>query len=449
NFNISVGLTDAFMQAVREDKMFPLLNPRSKKEVSQVKATGLFDLIVKSAWSTGEPGIIFLDAINRANPLSHLGDIEATNPCGEQPLMPYESCNLGSLNLARVVEDGSINYRALEELVHNAVHFLDNVIDANNFPLETIKEHTLDNRKIGLGVMGFADLLLQLGIPYNSEEAVQTAEEVMAFINKEAKNASATLADKRGNFPTFPGSRYSSNNGNGNGAGRMRNATVTTIAPTGTISIIAGASSGIEPLFAISYIRRVLEGTELVEVHPYFEELAKRRGFYSPELMRSVAQSGSIREFKEIPKDIRRLFVTAHEVTPAWHIKIQAAFQKHTDNAVSKTVNFPRQASAEDVRKVYLMAYEQGLKGVTIYRDGSREDQVLSFGEKKKEKEEFHYITPRPRPEETTGVTRLINTGCGKLYVTVNNDEDGFCEVFAQMGKTGGCASSQIESTGR
>jgi ribonucleoside-diphosphate reductase alpha chain len=449
NFNISVGLTDAFMEAVREDKLFPLINPCSKKEVSQVRATELFDLIVKSAWATGEPGIIFLDAINRTNPLSHLGEIEATNPCGEQPLMPYESCNLGSLNLARVVEDGTINYRELGELVHTAVHFLDNVIDANRFPLDLIAENTRNNRKIGLGVMGFADLLLQLGIPYNSEEAVETAEEVMAFINKEAKNASASLADKRGNFPTFPGSRYSSNNGNGNGGGRMRNATVTTIAPTGTISIIAGASSGIEPLFAISYIRRVLEGTELVEVHPYFEELAKRRGFYSPELMRSVAQTGSIREFKEIPKDIRRLFVTAHEVTPAWHIKIQAAFQKHTDNAVSKTVNFPHQASAEDVRQVYLMAYDQGLKGVTIYRDGSREDQVLSFGEKKQEKEEFHYITPRPRPEETLGVTRLINTGCGKLYVTVNQDEDGFCEVFAQMGKTGGCASSQIESTGR
>jgi ribonucleoside-diphosphate reductase alpha chain len=449
NFNISVGLTDAFMEAVREDKLFPLLNPRSKKEVSRVRASELFDLIVKSAWATGEPGIIFLDAINRNNPLSHLGDIEATNPCGEQPLMPYESCNLGSLNLARVVEDGSINYRALEELVHTSVHFLDNVIDANQFPLDLIAENTRKNRKVGLGVMGFADLLLQLGIPYNSDEAVQTAEEVMAFINKEAKAASAGLADKRGNFPTFAGSRYDSNNGNGNGAGSMRNATVTTIAPTGTISIIAGASSGIEPLFAISYIRRVLEGTELVEVHPYFEELAKRRGFYSPELMRSVAQTGSIREFKEIPKDIRRLFVTAHEVTPSWHIKIQAAFQKHTDNAVSKTVNFPRQAEADDVRRVYLMAYEQGLKGVTIYRDGSREDQVLSFGDKKTEKEEFHYITPRPRPVRTTGVTELISTGCGKLYVTVNQDEDGFCEVFAQMGKTGGCASSQIESTGR
>ena len=398
---------------------------------------------MQSAWSTGEPGVIFLDAINRGNPLLHLGEIEATNPCGEQPLLPYESCNLGSLNLAKVAEDGSINYRALKELVHTSVHFLDNVIDANRFPLELIAQRTRENRKVGLGVMGFADLLLNLGIPYNSEDAVQVAEEVMAFINKEARAASKALSETRGNFPTFLGSAS-----DGNGAGGMRNSTVTTIAPTGTISIIAGASSGIEPLFAVSYIRRVLEGTELVEVHPYFEELARRRGFYSPELMRAIAQTGSIRDFKEIPKDIRRLFVTAHEVSPQWHIKIQAAFQKHTDNAVSKTVNFPHQATPEDVRQVYLMAHEQDLKGVTIYRDGSREDQVLSFGEQKKAKE-FQYITPRPRPEETLGVTRLINTGCGKLYVTVNQDEVGFCEVFAQMGKTGGCASSQIESTGR
>ena len=358
-------------------------------------------------------------------------------------MLPYESCNLGSLNLAKVAEDGSINYRALKELVHTAVHFLDNVIDANRFPLDLIAQKTKENRKIGLGVMGFADLLLKLGIHYNSEDAVQVAEEVMAFINEQAHAASAALAEKRGNFPTFPGSFYE-----GNGTGRRRNATVTTIAPTGTISIIAGASSGIEPLFAVSYVRRVLEGTELVEVHPYFEELARRRGFYSPELMRAVAQTGSIRDFKEIPKDIRRLFVTAHEVSPIWHIKIQAAFQKHTDNAVSKTVNFPRQATPEDVRQVYLMAHEQGLKGVTSYRDGSREDQVLSFGEQQKAVE-FQYITPRPRPARTNGVTELVTTGCGKLYVTVNSDEVGFCEVFAQMGKTGGCASSQIESTGR
>ncbi len=444
NFNISVGLTDDFMAAVAADAAFPLINPRTGREVKRVRATELFDLIVRSAWATGEPGVIFLDAINRANPLPHLGAIEATNPCGEQPLFPYESCNLGSLNLGLVADDGAIDYGKLKDMVHAAVHFLDNVIDANNFPLPLIEERTKANRKIGLGVMGFADLLLRLGLRYNSEDAVAVAEEVMAFIDREAKLASAALAAKRGNFPAYPGSKY-----DGNGLGRMRNATVTTIAPTGTISIIAGASSGIEPLFAVSFVRRVLEGTELVEVHPYFEELARRRGFYSPELMKAIAQTGSIRDFKEIPQDIRRLFVTAHEVSPKWHVRLQAAFQKHTDNAVSKTVNFPHSATAEDVRQVYLMAHELGLKGVTIYRDGSREEQVLSFGGQKDQAKTFQFITPRPRPEATQGVTQRINTGCGKLYVTVNSDEVGFCEVFAQMGKTGGCASSQIESTGR
>jgi ribonucleoside-diphosphate reductase alpha chain len=442
NFNISVGLTDAFMEAVIRERDFPLINPRTGREMKRVKAAALFDLIVRSAWTTGEPGIIFLDAINRDNPLPHLGEIEATNPCGEQPLLPYESCNLGSLNLGRMVKDGQVDCHTLAGTVRTAVHFLDNVIDANRFPLDLIRERTLANRKIGLGVMGFADMLIQLGIPYNSDEAVSVAEEVMAFIDKQAKAASIELAVKRGNFPNFPGSVFESKR-----LERMRNATTTTIAPTGTISIIAGCSSGIEPLFAVSYVRRVLEGTELVEVHPYFEEIAKQRGFHSPELMQRIARTGSIREIKEIPQDLRRLFVTAHEISPQWHLKIQAAFQKYTDNAVSKTVNFPRQATLDDVRQVYLSAYEMGLKGVTIYRDGSRDQQVLSTGATTAPKPQ--YITPRPRPERTIGVTERINTGCGKLYVTVNRDELGFCEVFAQMGKTGGCASSQIESAGR
>jgi ribonucleoside-diphosphate reductase alpha chain len=441
NFNISVGLTDAFMEAVRENQPFPLLNPRTGREVKQVNAARIFDLIVRSAWSTGEPGIIFLDALNRDNPVPHQGAIEATNPCGEQPLLPYESCNLGSLNLAQVVRGGRIDYPALGDMVHTAVHFLDNVIDANRFPLDLIRQKTLETRKIGLGVMGFADMLLKLDIPYNSEEAVAVAEQVGAFIQQEARLASANLADRRGNFPAYAGSRY-----DGNGLGRMRNATTTTIAPTGTISIISGCSSGVEPLFAVSFVRRVLEGTELVEVHPYFEELAKNQGFFSPDLMKRIAGTGSIRDFKEIPQNLRRLFVTAHEVSPLWHIRIQAAFQKYTDNAVSKTVNFPKQATEDDVREVYLKAYELDLKGVTIYRDGSREEQVLSFGQ---QPAKMQYITPRPRPERTHGVTELINTGCGKLYVTINQDHLGFCEVFAQMGKTGGCASSQIESTGR
>ncbi len=444
NFNISVGLTDAFMEAVAEDRLFPLVNPRSGKEVTRVKAAALFDLIVQSAWTTGEPGIIFLDAVNRGNPVPQLGEVEATNPCGEQPLLPYESCNLGSLNLAAAVQDGVIDYPKLADMVHTAVHFLDNVIDANKFPLEQIRQRTLETRKIGLGVMGFADLLLKLGVQYNSDEAVAVAERVMAFIRDESRLASARLADTRGNFPAYDNSKFA-----GNGLGRMRNATTTTIAPTGTISIISSCSSGIEPLFAVSYVRRVMEGTEMVEVHPYFEAIAKSGGFYSPELMKRIAQTGSIREIKEIPLEVRRLFVTAHETSPLWHIKLQAAFQKYTDNAVSKTVNFPKQATADDVRQVYLSAFEMGLKGVTIYRDGSRDEQVLSFGGAAAQPTKLTYITPRPRPARTTGVTEAINTGCGKLYVTVNRDHLGFCEVFAQMGKTGGCASSQIESTGR
>ncbi len=443
NFNISVAITDAFMEAVRQGSDFALINPRTRQPVRQVKAAELFDLIVKSAWATGEPGIIFIDVVNRANPIPHVGEIESTNPCGEQPLLPYESCNLGSINLAKVVKNKAIDYAKLKDLVWTAVHFLDNVIDANRFPLPQIEEATLKNRKIGLGVMGFADLLLYLGIPYNSPEAEQVAEEVMDFIQRESKAASAALAEKRGNFPNFPGSIYDT----GNGRGYMRNATTTTIAPTGHISIIAGCSSGIEPLFGISFVRRVLDGTEMMEVHPYFEAVAKQRGFYSNELMKRIAQAGSIRDLKEIPKDVRRLFVTAHDITPQWHVRIQAAFQKHTDNAVSKTVNFPASATPEDVRQVFLLAYEMGLKGITIYRDRSRDQQVLSFGPEKSKP--THTIAPRPRPTRTLGVTELIHTGCGKLYVTVNKDDIGFCEVFAQMGKTGGCASSQIESTGR
>ncbi len=443
NFNISVAVTDAFMEAVSQGKDFSLLNPRTRQPVRQVNASALFDLIVKSAWATGEPGIIFIDVINRANTIPHVGLIESTNPCGEQPLLPYESCNLGSINLAAAVKNKAIDYAKLKDIVWTSVHFLDNVIDANRFPLPEIEAATLKNRKIGLGVMGFADLLLHLGLSYNSAEAVKTAEEVMEFIQRQSKAASAALAEKRGNFPNFPGSVFDTNNGQGH----MRNATTTTIAPTGTISIIASCSSGVEPLFAISFVRRVLDGAELVEAHPYFEEVARQRGFYSGELMRRIAQTGSIRDLKEIPKDVRRLFVTAHDITPQWHVRLQAAFQKYTDNAVSKTVNFPATAAAEDVRQVYLLAYELGLKGITIYRDRSRDQQVLSFGQDKAK--EIPTIAPRPRPTRTLGVTELINTGCGKLYVTVNQDEVGFCEVFAQMGKTGGCASSQIESTGR
>jgi len=363
--------------------------------------------------------------------------------CGEQPLLPYESCTLGSVNLSRMVRDGAIDYERLGEVIGDAVHFLDNVVQVNKYPLPVIEEKTQANRKIGLGVMGFADMLLALGIPYDSEEAVETAEEVMAFIQEESKKASARLGESRGNFPNFKGSVYDPEQG---GAGPfMRNATTTTIAPTGTISIIAGCSSGVEPLFALSYVRKVLDGQKLLEVHPLLEKVAKERGFHSEDFMKRVAEKGTAREFPEIPEDVRRVFVTAHDIDPRWHVRIQAAFQKYTDNAVSKTCNFPNSATREDIENVYLLAHRTGCKGITVYRDGSRDVQVLNI----QRKPDYPKVEPRPRPEKTTGTTERVNTGCGHLYVTVNSDEYGFCEVFGQMGKAGGCAYSQIEAMGR
>lgn len=440
NFNISVTLTDAFMEAVEKDGEYDLINPRTGERVTSLSARKVFDRIVQSAWKNGEPGVIFLDSVNRSNPTPHVGQIESTNPCGEQPLLPYESCNLGSINLARMVKDGRIDYDRLAQVVRDVVHFLDNVIDVNKYPLPMIQEMTLANRKIGLGVMGFADMLIALGIPYNCEQAIETAEQVMRFIQEESKAASAALAQKRGNFPNYPGSVYDRPE-----TSYMRNATTTTIAPTGTISIIANCSSGIEPVFAISFVRKVLDGQELLEVHPLFQKIAHERGFYSDELMKRIAERGSLKSFMEIPEDVRRVFVVAHDVSPEWHIRIQAAFQEYTDNAVSKTINFPFKATPEDVRSAYLLAYKLGCKGLTIYRDGSREVQVLNI----QRKPQYPQVEPRPRPDKTVGVTERINTGCGKLYVTINSDEYGFCEVFAQMGKAGGCAYSQIEATGR
>jgi ribonucleoside-diphosphate reductase alpha chain len=440
NFNISVAVTDRFMQAVERDTEYDLINPRTGQREHSLPARRVFDRIVESAWINGEPGIIFLDAMNRFNPTPRVGEIESTNPCGEQPLLPYESCNLGSINLAHMVKDGAIDYTHLKEVVWNVVHFLDNVIEANKYPLPKIEELTRANRKIGLGVMGFADMLIAIGVPYNSEQAVQTAEEVMSFIQEQSKAASIYLGEKRGNFINYPGSIFDSPQ-----TPYMRNATTTTIAPTGTISIIAGCSSGIEPVFAISFVRKVLDNEELLEVHPLFQKVAQERGFYSDELMKRIAQKGSIKDFKEIPEDVRNVFVVAHDVDPQWHIRIQGAFQKYTDNAVSKTINFPFSATQGDVEDAYLMAYNLGCKGLTIYRDGSRDKQVLNI----QRKPQHPQVEPRPRPDKTDGLTERINTGCGKLYVTLNADEYGFCEVFAQMGKAGGCAYSQIEATSR
>jgi ribonucleoside-diphosphate reductase alpha chain len=440
NFNISVAVTDKFMQAVEEDGEYDLINPRTGEREKRLQAREVFEKIVDSAWRNGEPGIIFLDSINRDNPTPHIGAIESTNPCGEQPLLPYESCNLGSINLTKVVDNGQIDFQKLKEVVWTSVHFLDNVIDVNRYPLPQIEEKTKANRKIGLGVMGFADMLISLGIPYNSEEAIETAEEVMSFIQKESKAASAELASKRGNFPNYPGSIYDKQD-----TPHMRNASTTTIAPTGTISIIGGTSSGIEPIFAVTFLRKVLDGQELLEVHPIFRRISEEGGFYSDGLMKEIAEKGTIQEIEGIPEEVKRLFVTAHDINPEWHIRIQGAFQKYTDNAVSKTINFPNSAAREDVRKAYLLAYNLGCKGLTIYRDGSRDQQVLNI----QRKPEPPQLAPRPRPERTYGVTQRMNTGCGKLYVTLNSDDLGPCEVFAQMGKAGGCANSQIEATGR
>lgn len=451
NFNISVLVTEAFMEAAAKGADYDILNPRNGQVVKQLNAGKVFDLIVNMAWRNGEPGIIFIDRINRDNPTPHIGSIESTNPCGEQPLLPYESCNLGSINLGNMIISAEgkseIDYDRLQRAVRLAVRFLDNVIDCNRYPLDKIGEMTRANRKIGLGVMGFADMLLQLGVPYDSEEGISVAEQVMSFISKEAQKASRELAAERGVFPNFKGSIFDRDDGM-----EVRNATVTTIAPTGTLSIIASCSSGIEPLFAISYVKRVMDGTELVEANPYFEKIARDREFYSEDLMRKIAEHGSVRDMPEVPEDVRRVFCTALDIAPVWHIRMQAAFQRFTDNAVSKTVNFPQEATNEDVRQVYELAYKEGCKGCTIYRYGSRDMQVLNVSgkDKKADTEAVAVVRgPRPRPTRTHGTTERINTGCGNMYVTINEDENGLCEVFAAMGKAGGCAPSQLEAIGR
>jgi ribonucleoside-diphosphate reductase alpha chain len=464
NFNLSVAVTDAFMKAIEKDEEYDLINPHTKKPVQKQKARKVFNKIVNHAWKNGEPGIVFIDRMNQCNPTPSAGEIESTNPCGEQPLLSYESCNLGSINLAEFVTDdkvafntgrsemkygAQINWDSLRETVHRSVHFLDNVIVINKYPLKKIEEATKANRKIGLGVMGWADMLIKLRIPYNSEEASKLAGEVMGFIQSESKKYSSSLAEERGVFPNFQMSTYKDKM-------KMRNATTTTIAPTGTLSIIAGCSSGIEPLFAVAFVRNVMEGTKLYEVNPVFEKIAKERGFWSRELIEKISEKGSLHDIDEIPDDVKKIFITAHDISPLDHIRMQAAFQKSVDNAVSKTVNFPHNACPKDIEDVYFLAYGLGCKGVTVYRDGSREEQVLSTGQttKKDAVEEtaqpVHKITPRKRPDVIKGTTRLMKTGCGNLYVTINEDGDGnLFELFTQMGKAGGCAASQSEAIGR
>lgn len=447
NFNISVAITEKFMEAVENDSEIDLVNPRDGNVVKKVRATALFDMIVESAWASAEPGIIFIDRINRDNPTPNLGEIESTNPCGEQPLLPYESCNLGSINLSNFVENGKINFEHLGNVVDLAVRFLDNVIEMNNFPLPQIKEQTLKTRKIGLGVMGFAEMLFKLGIPYDSNESEKCAGKVMSFIQRRGREMSMKLAEERGEFPAFKGSIY-------DGGPKVRNATVTTIAPTGTISIIAGTTSGIEPIFALAFARNVLGGERLVDVNPVFiQELEKRR-LYSDDLVDEICNRGSLREIENIPEDMKRIFVVAHDIDPEWHIRIQSAFQKYTDNAVSKTINYPNSATQGDIRAGYLLAYKLGCKGVTVYRDGSRDEQVLTMGIGKKEDKFagtaiFEHRQVRKRPPIIRGMTYKVSTGCGNFYITINEDEHGPFELFAHLGKSGGCPASQSEAISR
>lgn len=573
NFNISVGITEKFMDAVQHGRDYELIDPHTKLAVGKLNAAEVFNMIIDMAWSNGEPGVVFLDRLNKDNPTPELGEIESTNPCvakdtiietskgkmridslkdaeilsidggyykasafktgikpvyrikvrggfelkltkdhrvmtmkgwkqagdlgnddiikvykngefvfsefesieylgeeevyditenvnhlfiangivvhncGEQPLLPYESCNLGSINVSKMIKKSDkgyeIDYTRLGELIDLSIHFLDNVIDLNRYPLKEIEDMTKSTRKVGLGIMGFADLLIRLGVPYNSEDAVDIAENLMRYINERSKAASRELAKKRGPFPAIEKSIYKGDN--------IRNATTTTIAPTGTISIIAGCSSGIEPLFAISYVRNVMDNDELVEVHPLFEEIARERGFYSTKLMKQIAEQGSL-ENTNVPEDVKKVFVTAHDIEPFWHIKMQAAFQRYTDNAVSKTVNFKCDATREDVSEAFQLAYILGCKGVTIYRDGSRESQVLNVGVKSQEKSleeaDNSKIIPRERPQVTKGITEKVRVGCGNLYITVNYDDTGICEVFTNVGRAGGCPS-QSEAASR
>ena len=457
NFNISVAVTDSFMQAVKEKKKYPLINPKTGKtyikdgvEV-ELDANEVFDAIVEHAWRTGEPGIVFIDRMNERNPTYPFEIIEATNPCGEQPLPPYDSCNLGSVNLGKFVleylpqdynksePEKGIDWDGLGTAVRTGVHFLDNVIDQNRYPLKQIEIQTKLNRRIGLGVMGWADMLVKLGLPYNSKEALGLAEKVMGFVESEGMKESSELAKTRGKFANWDNSIYKRDNVS------MRNTTVTTIAPTGTISIIAGCSSGIEPYYSIAYERNVLDGTVLKEVNPLFENAAREGEFYSEELVVEVASKRSLSEIENIPDKVKAIFLTAADISPEDHIKMQAKFQKHCDSSVSKTINFPESATKEDVRRAFLLAYDLDCKGVTIYRDFSRPMQVLSI--KPGVKAEINATrSVKERPEILEGFTEKVKTGYGNLYVTVNVLDGKPFEVFAQIGHSGYTTMADTEA---
>ena len=463
NFNISVGVNEEFMEMAEKGQEYDLIDPHTKKALKRVNAKDVLDKIARNAWSTGDPGLIFLDRINRANPTPHIGVIESTNPCGELPLLPWESCNLGSINLYKMIkeEDGKyvIDFQKLEEVVKNGVHFLDNVIDMNKYPIEKIEEMTKANRKIGLGVMGWADMLARLGIPYDSESALKLADQIMEFINMKAKEASVDLAKIRGVFPNFKGSIYDTDRDED----KVRNASWTTIAPTGTLSTLANCNGGIEPFFMIVYSRGSIydaDGKPTVKMlveNDIFKEVAIKRGFYSAELMEKIAETGSIQHVDGIPEDVKKIFVTSHDISYEWHLRMQSAFQKHVTNAVSKTINFPNNATVEDIKNSYLLAYKLGnIKGVTVYRDGCKQYQVLSAVETKKEETKIEsaedIILARlnaPRPRKIAGTTDRIETPVGKLYMTINKANGRLYEVFLNIGKAGADITADAEGYGR
>lgn len=456
NFNLSVAVTEKFMEAVKAEDKYELINPKTGQVEDEIEAQKVFNKMVANAWSNGEPGLFFIDRVNQDNPTPNISAIESCNPCGEEPLMPYESCNLGSINLEKFVQENDsgdleINWDRLKYVTRLAVRFLDNVIDVNKYPIEEIAQTTKKTRKIGLGIMGYANMLLKLGIKYDSQEAMDLGKKVMSFVKEESQKASQTLAKKRGTFPAWPGSTWQKK------GIKIRNAALNTIAPTGTLSFIAETSPGIEPIFAIAFVRNVLDGKKLIDVNPVFEQIAKKRGFYSKELMEKIAEGEELKNLDEVPDDVKQVFVTSHDIEPEFHLKTQATFQKYIDAGISKTINFPNSASKKDVKKAYLMAHELGLKGMTIYRDGSREKQVMEKGKKKEKKKKaikpsqtVKEAKPRKRPDSLIGYTYKTQTSYGNLYVTINEDSEGKpFEVFANIGKAGGFYAAKAEAISR
>ena len=464
NFNLSVGITDSFMEAVEQGVDYFLVNPRTKEATEKLFAREVLEKIVAAAWECGEPGVIFLDRINENNPTPEVGAFQSTNPCGEQPLLPFESCNLGSINLSVMLKKDQhnkleIDWDELRQTVFLAVRFLDNVIEANRFPLAKIEQITKSNRKIGLGIMGWADLLIKLRLSYQSEAAIQLGEEIMRFIDEQSKLASIELAQTRGAFSNFYGSKYELE-----GHLPLRNATTTTLAPTGTISIICDTSGGIEPLFSLAFTRKIMDNQSLIEVNKNFEALAREEGFYSQELIEKISLEGSISKCKEIPEELKQVLLTAHEILPEWHIRMQAAFQKYTDNAVSKTINFPHQSNVEQVAEAYQLAYRLKCKGLTVYRDGCLENQPMQLGteksalnnvsrasisEKRILTKEWGHLVPVKRPKSLTGITDARQTPEGNLYLTLNFHQEHPFELFAQIGKAGSDISAFTEAMAR